>query len=214
MNMIINENYNSDKNSDMEAFLQELEKHLQSLKPGERQNALAYYREYLEEAGDEIGQALEHLGSPQSVAERILHEDAGEPDDLTSGVMPGISENPGNPGVRNRTGMETVLFGIGVILITSPFWLTAVLLWFAVVFALAIIVLTFVASTIVAPIQGIFYLTNHLLGDGLWNIGAGLLCAGITMLLWKPCVNGIVRASQFFWSRTGHLLLKLFRNET
>ncbi|MDE7121485.1 MAG: DUF1700 domain-containing protein [Oscillospiraceae bacterium] len=183
----------------MEVFLQELEKNLYGLKSEERQNALAYYREYLEEAGDAVEQAIENLGSPQSVAQRILSESTG------------ISFDPENPGSSGSPGAWDILFGIGIILIASPFWLTAVFLWLMVVFVLATIALTFAACTIVAPVQGIVFLTHHLLGDGLWNIGAGLLCAGVTMLIWKPCLKGIVKCSQFFWKQAVHVCKKLFK---
>ncbi|MDE6088233.1 MAG: DUF1700 domain-containing protein [Oscillospiraceae bacterium] len=191
----------------MELFLQELEKNLHGLKSEERQNALAYYREYLEEAGDAVEQALENLGSPQSVAQRILSESAGI--SLDSEMMAYLEhpENSGSPDARD------ILFGVSVILLTSPFWLTAVFIWLMIVFTLAMIALTFAASAILAPVQGIVFLTNHLLGDGLWNIGAGLLCAGVTMLIWKPCLNGIVKSSQFSWKQTVHVCKKLFRKE-
>lgn len=191
----------------IELFLQELEKNLHDLKPEERQNALAYYREYLEEAGDAAEQALENLGSPQSVAERILHDDL--PDEINSG----ISEIPENTEIRKNSEIGNVLFGIGVIFITSPFWLTAVFLWLIMVFVLAVIILSFAAAAILAPIQGILFLTNHLCGDGLWNIGSGLLCAGITMLIWKPCLNGIVKCSQFTWKQAVQTCKKLFKKE-
>ncbi|MDE5883575.1 MAG: DUF1700 domain-containing protein [Oscillospiraceae bacterium] len=182
----------------IELFLQELEKNLHGLKSEERQNALAYYREYLEEAGDAVEQALENLGSPQSVAERILSDEIP--------VFSGISETP-----RKSAGTGDLIFGLVIILITSPFWLTAVFLWLMVVFVLATIAMTFAASAIFAPVQGIVFLTSHLLGDGLWNIGAGLLCAGVTMLIWKPCLNGIVKCSQFFWKQAIHVCQKLFK---
>ncbi|MDE5752943.1 MAG: DUF1700 domain-containing protein [Oscillospiraceae bacterium] len=184
----------------IELFLQELEKNLHGLKSEERQNALAYYREYLEEAGDAVEQALENLGSPQSVAERILSDEMP--------VFSGISETS-----RKSSGTGDLIFGIVIILITSPFWLIIAFLWLMVVFTLVILVFSFGAATILAPIQGIVFLTNHLLGDGLWSIGSGLLCAGVTMLIWKPCLNGIVKSSQFVWKQTVHVCKKLFRKE-
>lgn len=55
-------------------FLGALESSLYSLTPEERESALSYYREYLEEAGADEAAAIRALGSPQSVAERIIRE--------------------------------------------------------------------------------------------------------------------------------------------
>ena len=55
-------------------FLGALEQQLFVLTPDERESALSYYREYLEEAGTDERAAIEALGSPQSVAERIIRE--------------------------------------------------------------------------------------------------------------------------------------------
>lgn len=61
-----------------EEFLAELEACLSDLSKEEREEALAYYQDYLEEAGDEP-QVMERLGTPQQVAEGIrmgLEQDA------------------------------------------------------------------------------------------------------------------------------------------
>ena len=53
-----------------EEFLAELEACLSDLSKEEREEALAYYQDYLEEAGDEP-QVIERLGTPRQVAEGI-----------------------------------------------------------------------------------------------------------------------------------------------
>ena len=58
----------------MDDFLAQLDAQLYILTPEERESAVAYYREYLEEAGTNVRAAIAALGSPQSVAQRILRE--------------------------------------------------------------------------------------------------------------------------------------------
>lgn len=176
-------------------FLQQLEKNLNCLKPEERENAMSYYREYLEEAGDSAQQAIEDLGSPQSVAERILLE------------LDEVRQN------KSKSNAGNILFGISVILITCPFWMVILFLWLAFVFVFAVIVFSFACSAILAPIQGIVFMTRGLLGDGLWNVGAGLFCAGITMLIWKPCLTLVVNATKWLWKQTIFTWNRLFKKE-
>ncbi|MDE6708289.1 MAG: DUF1700 domain-containing protein [Oscillospiraceae bacterium] len=180
-------------------FLQELEKNLSSLKPEERQSAMAYYREYLEEAGDSAQEAIENLGSPQSVAERILSESELE-----------LNESKKS---QKKSNISTIIAGSLILLATCPFWLVVLFLWLALVFALALVVLTFATSVFVAPLQGIMYMTKGLFGDGIGDIGAGLFCGGITMLIWKPCLNLIIYTTKFLWNQAVMICKKLFGKE-
>ncbi|MDE7093899.1 MAG: DUF1700 domain-containing protein [Oscillospiraceae bacterium] len=180
-------------------FLHELERNLSSLKPEERQSAMAYYREYLEEAGDSAQEAIENLGSPQSVAERILSESELE-----------LNESKKS---QPKSKISTIIAGSFILLATSPFWLVILFLWLALVFALTIIVLTFATSIVIAPIQGIMYLTKGLFGDGIGDIGAGLFCAGITMLIWRPCLKLIIHTTKTLWGHTVAICRKLFGKE-
>lgn len=180
-------------------FLQELEKNLTSLKPEEKANAMAYYREYLEEAGESAQEAIENLGSPQSVAERILSESELE-----------LNESKK---LKPKSNISTIIAGSFILLATCPFWLVVLFLWLALVFTLVVVVLTFATSVFVAPIQGIMYMTRGLFGDGIKDIGAGLFCAGITMLIWKPCLHLIIYTTKYLWNHTVIICKKLFGKE-
>lgn len=52
-------------------YLAELERQLRQLPPEERENAVSYYREYLEES-ENLLETLDRLGSPKKVASEIL----------------------------------------------------------------------------------------------------------------------------------------------
>lgn len=58
-------------------FMQELRDRLDRLPPNERESALAYYEEYFDEAGvDHEQDVIRELGSPASLASRILADHA------------------------------------------------------------------------------------------------------------------------------------------
>ena len=57
-----------------EEYLAELERNLRKLPEEEREEAMQYYREYLEEAGENVEEVIEKLGSPKEVANGIIRE--------------------------------------------------------------------------------------------------------------------------------------------
>lgn len=177
-------------------FLQQLAQHLQCLQDEERANAMAYYNEYFEEAGAENeAEAIERLGSPQSVAERIIREvgesRAAEPQHSApqSGVKPAQYTVPPMQQDQNSASSSggRVLFAVLVILLTSPFWIAIPIVWFTIVGLLAVLPLIFAFAGVVAPIQGIVGMVTGHFGSGLFDLGGGVLCIGLTLLTWKPC---------------------------
>ncbi len=69
-------------------FLTQLDAALFGLSKEERESALEYYREYFADAGENADSAAESLGSPQSVAERIIAEADGTAEPGLSAGMP------------------------------------------------------------------------------------------------------------------------------
>ena len=54
-------------------FIERLERNLSALKAEDRENALAFYEEYFDEAGEGAeSAAADELGSPEKLAEEIL----------------------------------------------------------------------------------------------------------------------------------------------
>ena len=66
-------------------FLSQLEYRLRALPENERKDALEYYNGYLDDAGEDVEQAIKHLGSPAEAAANIIAEyavsDARDPDE-------------------------------------------------------------------------------------------------------------------------------------
>lgn len=184
-------------------FLQQLENYLHTLTKEERENALSYYREYLEEAGEDAASAIEALGSPQSVAERIIAE-AGE-----SGyayTSPEYSPSSGTDGGR-------IALTITFIIITFPIWFTVFCLWASLIFSMAVILLAFVFSAVAAPIQGALFIRDGMLGMGLWDIGSGILCIGLALLLWQPFLKATVASSKGLFRLSKNMLRNLLGKE-
>ncbi len=185
-------------------FLTQLEHCLRCLTQEEKENAMAYYREYLAEAGENADQAAEHLGSPQSVAEKILSEmREAQEEPLSEQKLSSPKSSAGNTAL-----------GILILLVTSPFWGTMAVLWLTLLFCLAVILLSLVFSAIFAPVQGISYLMNQLSGEGLWAIGSGLLCAGLALLLWKPMFLLCQQSTKAFFGFCRNSLQTLFRKDS
>lgn len=171
-------------------FLGLLEQQLYVLTPEERESALSYYREYLEEAGTDARAAIEALGSPQSVAERIIRE-IGEnrvayTAKSTTGYQYTAEDIAPMPQQSSSGSGSRLALTIFVIILTFPIWLTVFCLWFSLAAALVALLAGFAFAAIAAPIQGVGELFSSTVGEGLWDIGSGLFSAGMVLLLWKP----------------------------
>ena len=87
-------------------FLEQLEKLLKDLPEHDREDALAYYKDYLEEAGPENEAAvIKELGSPETVAETIKRDTkANEQAEYSERGYSDGSEpvNPNTPSVKEQ----------------------------------------------------------------------------------------------------------------
>lgn len=175
-------------------FLQQLAANLQCLQDEERANAMAYYHEYFEEAGEENeAEAVERLGSPQSVAERIIKE-VGAESAFTSAAAPKTSSAAYDyapaasaaPAAGKGSTGRTVL-AIVILLLTFPFWIAFPIVWFTIVLLLFVLPVTLGLSGVAAVVQSAF---SFMFGDiamGMWDMGGGLFLIGLIMLTWYPC---------------------------
>lgn len=164
-------------------FMTQLSGLLGGLAEDERENALEYYREYFEEAGDDADAAAEALGSPQSVAERIIREE--DPAEMAD-PAPDMSYTAPDMTASSAPDGAHIFTMIAVVVLTFPIWFTVLTLWITLLIVLAALLLSFGASAIGAPVQGIMMLAAGNAGNGLFLIGGGLFFAGLTLLLWKP----------------------------
>lgn len=185
-------------------FLGQLEKCLSGLQAEERESAMAYYREYFMDAGTENEEdAAAHLGSPQSVAERIISE-TGETFSAPSGKAP--AQNASAPKNSIETSSGRILIAVLVLVLGFPLWIAVLSLLFALAVTIASLLFAFALCAVAAPFQGIADIVSGSVGEGIFNIGAGLFCAGLVMLLYKPLMFIVVKSAKGLWA----LVLLLF----
>ncbi len=169
-------------------FLQQLAANLQCLQDDERASAMAYYHEYFEEAGEENeAEAAERLGSPQSVAERIIRELGSEGVQNTAPKAASAYDyTAAAPQSGQKDSGGRIVMAVLVILLTFPFWIAIPIVWFTIVFLLLFLPLVFAFAGIAAPIQAIFgFMTGNIAGS-MWDLGGGIFLIGLTMFLWYP----------------------------
>jgi len=178
------------------AFLTELQRKLKGLPESEIIAAVAYYDEYLSEAGfDNEAAAIAELGSPAEVAAGILGDYVYA--DTTSEEK------------STKKGL-TALWLVVVGLLASPIALPIAIVLIALIFALLVTVLSVVFSLFVAAIAmivggvlylgaGFFTLFFHF-ASGIMTIGYGLVatalgCALMAALIWltQVTVNGLAK---------------------
>ncbi len=173
-------------------FLGALERELAGLHHDERESALSYYREYLDEAGTENeADALEQLGSPESVAKRIIAE-AGVSNEGMQRPQSGLDYGaiyrgeplPETESVSVPAGR--VALAVVVMVMTSPLWITLFSLWLAFTVAQAAVLAALCFTGIAAPFQGIHELVQGMTSYGLFDLGCGLFCIGLVILLSRP----------------------------
>lgn len=145
-----------------EEYISELRARIAHLPREEREAAMSYYVEYLEDAGDKsMEEIIAELGTPQEVAERIIAD---------------YAQN------RNSGGEKEMSKGclVGVLAaLSSPIWFPLLIAIGAVGFAL---LLTVLILLVVFGLVGIF-----LVGLGIWAIflhaATGLNLVGGGMIL-------------------------------
>ncbi len=187
-------------------FLQQLEQNLQGLQAEERENAMAYYHEYFEEAGEEHeAEAVQNLGSPQSVAERIIRENGEEgvfsPEEnitVETKKSADYSQNYSGTAKASTDNTGRIIFAIVVLFLTLPLWIAVPIVWFSIVFVLLLLPIVFACAAIAGPMQGVLAIILGSVAGGIYNIGAGMFCAGLAMLLWKPFFMGAWYLTKLF----------------
>ncbi len=187
-------------------FLQQLEQNLQGLQAEERESAMAYYHEYFEEAGEEHeAEAVQNLGSPQSVAERIIRENGDEstfsPEEnitVEDKKSADYSRNYDGTAAASTDNTGRIILAIVVILLTSPFWIAIPIVWFTIVFLLLFLPVVFACAGIGGVLQGFLEMIMGGVASGIFDIGGGMFCAGLAMLLWKPFFMGAWQLTKLF----------------
>ena len=180
-----------------EEFLKQLEQLLDGISEEEKADALAFYRSYFEDAGEENEESvIAELESPEKVAQSIKKnlgiEKESETCDVTPDHNPDWTQND-DMFVKNEETSEKKKSGwsaaaIVLVVITSPLWLTLILviasLLLAVVatlFGIAVAVVAVMASLVFAGFLLIGFGFSTLFTGGV-AVGLGLTGAGFLVL--------------------------------
>ena len=174
-------------------FMQKLEQALADVSEEERQEALQYYRDYLDDAGlAEEDQVPESLGTPEKIAESIRGSVAGEPEpgNFTergfgvedTGNYPvkrqenyyenqtSFSQNSQERGKKAQNGWKMIaILLLG--LLFSPVWIPLVIGALTIVFAICITLLAVFAALVA--------------------VGVALLAGGIGVVIWGFAQIGV-----------------------
>jgi uncharacterized membrane protein len=158
----------------------ELEQQLARIDSREREEALAYYNEYFDEAGPENeARAIEELGSPVRVAAQIKADAA----------VRGMGKTEAPPVKKGISAIWIVIlailalpvavpvavavFGVGIGLLVSVF---------AVVAALLVAAVAVCGGGVLAFVAGISVLFTDV-PTGIFYMGGGLAASGVSLLL-------------------------------
>lgn len=170
-----------------EQFLNELERLLCNISREERDEAMAFYRSYFEDAGENNEEnIIKELESPEKVAESIcesLGDETATAEERYgqnlayrnvqySGNMAGVVQTP----QKKETNVAAVILLVVVLVLTSPIWLSV----FAVILAVLATVVAVVISALVAG--GVIAVASFtVMAAG--STAAGFLSLGIAFLL-------------------------------
>ncbi len=171
-----------------EEFLRQLEALLSGISEEERKEALAYYRSYFEDAGEpNEASIIAELESPQKVAESILKDMgidgsgynafANRDEEYYKNVNQTIQNlNGAQSAKKNDAGMSGLT--VALIAITSPIWLTLLLVILSVL--LAVVASLFgVAVAVVAVMASLIFVGFVLIGVGVGFLFGGAPAVGI-----------------------------------
>ena len=196
-------------------FMNRLEYLLRGIPASEREDALAYYNDYFDEAGAENeAQVIQELGSPDAVAEKILvdvqqdgaRQERGEysspePDAYEKRGWEQEAATPHMSNEKKKMDKSTKILLIIILILTFPIWIGVVagLLGavVGVIGALFGVVVGFIGAAFGLVVGGVACMIGGILClvpapvDGLVSIGVGAILAAIGLLLAVPCVWGV-----------------------
>ncbi len=179
---------------DKQTFLRRLEEGLRQLPPEEREDILAYHREYFQDAGPEQeAKVIQELGDPDLLARRLLSE-YGEQPPASPPPPPPSQPQPEAPKKKRPSGVLVAILAV----LAAPIALPLAAALGAVAIALAVAALS-VALVLMAVIVGVLVTGFALVVLGvsalalyppaaLVVLGAGLVCCGLGLFGVMPVV--------------------------
>lgn len=173
-----------------EEFLKQLELLLSGISEEEKADAVAYYRSYFEDAGEENEEAIAaELESPQKVAESIRKnlglEGNGSYYNSTAKRDAEYYRNVNNT-IQNLQGQPKEDRGwsaltITILILTSPIWLTLLLILICVLVGVVCALLG-VAVAVVAVMASLIVSGFAILGSGFAVLFSGAPAVGIGLI--------------------------------
>lgn len=197
---------------DKQTFLRRLEEGLRQLPPAEREDILAYHREYFQDAGPEQeAKVIQELGDPDLLARRLLSE-YGEQPPASPPPPPPSQPQPEAPKKKRPSGVLVAILAV----LAAPIALPLAAALGAVAIALAVAALS-VALALMAVIVGVLVTGIALVALGvsalalyppaaLVVLGAGLVCCGLGLFGVMP----VVRLIQAMFRGLANLFRKAF----
>lgn len=180
-------------------FMRQLEYLLRGIPENEREDALAYYNDYFDEAGAENEyQVIQELGSPEHVAQTILADVQRENGQRENSQRENSQRETSQEKTSQKMSTSTKVLLVLLLILTFPIWIGVVAGLFGalvgIIGALFGIIVGFigaaiglVAGGIICAIGGIACLMVSPV-EGLTCIGVGMILAAIGILLAVPCV--------------------------
>lgn len=177
---------------DKQTFLRRLEEGLRQLPPEEREDILAYHREYFQDAGPEQeAKVIQELGDPDLLARRLLSEYGEQP---PASPPPPPQPQPEAPKKKRPSGVLVAILAV----LAAPIALPLAAALGAVAIALAVAALS-VALALMAVIVSVLVTGFALVALGfsalllyppaaLVVLGAGLVCCGLGLFGVMPVV--------------------------
>lgn len=196
-------------------FMNQLEYLLRGIPASEREDALAYYNDYFDEAGAENeAQVIQELGSPEAVAEKILVDvqqdgarqargeySSPEPDEYEKRGWEQETATPHMSNEKKKMDKSTKILLVIILILTFPIWIGVVAGLFGVavgvIGALFGIVVGFIGAAFGLVVGGVACMIGGIVClvtapvDGLVSIGVGAILAALGLLLAIPCVWGV-----------------------
>jgi len=165
-------------------YLAELKRRLRHLTEVDREDALVYYEEYLDEVEMEGVDIIERLGPPREVAAKVLAESAVREDVKT--------ERPKSSGIKMTWAVILAIFAAPIAL---PIAISLGATAFALLVSLVAVVVAFGVTGVALGIGGIAYAIGSIFTVGqsfpsaLMLLGGGLIMFGLFILFFKATVE-------------------------
>ena len=184
-------------------YMRRLEALLKNIPASEREDALGYYNDYFDEAGEENEyQVIFELGSPEAVAEKILadvQQDGGsESESFESRDSQCGGQASQKTNEKKKMSTSTKILIAIILVLTFPLWISILASVFALIVGLLGAIFGIVVGCIGAAVGLVVGGAACILGgilclftvpvDGLVSIGVGAILAAVGILLAVPCV--------------------------